>query len=96
MTSTMPPDAAAGALPDDLLLAIDCGTQSVRALLFDPRGRLVAKSQVALDDYVVARPGWMEHDADGFWSAAALACQKLWAAHPGWEVAVRGRPCRWS
>ena len=50
------------ARPDDLLLSIDCGTQSARALLFDPRGQLVAKSQVALDDYVVEQPGWMAHD----------------------------------
>ena len=90
MTSTTPTASAPGTLPDDLLLSIDCGTQSVRALLFDPRGALVAKSQVKLDDYVVSRPGWMEHDTDGFWSAAAQACQKLWVAHPAWRVAVRG------
>jgi len=34
-----------------LLLAIDNGTQSVRALLFDLQGELVARSQVALDAY---------------------------------------------
>jgi len=90
MTTTTPSASAPGQLPDDLLLSIDCGTQSVRALLFDPRGELVAKSQVNLDDYVVSRPGWMEHDTDGFWSAAAQACQKLWVAHPAWRVAIRG------
>ena len=50
------------ARPDDLLLALDCGTQSARALLFDPRGELVAKAQVALDDYVVEQPGLIAHD----------------------------------
>jgi sugar (pentulose or hexulose) kinase len=59
--------------PDDLLLSIDCGTQSARALLFDPLGNLVAKSQVALDDYVVEQPGWMSHDVEGFWAACARA-----------------------
>ncbi len=50
------------ARPDDLLLSIDCGKQSARALLFDPRGRLVAKAQVALDDYGVERSGWITRD----------------------------------
>ena len=45
----------------DLLLALDCGTQSVRALLFDLQGQLVAKSQVRLDDYRTPQPGWHEH-----------------------------------
>ena len=83
-------EPASPAPVDDLLLSIDCGTQSVRALLFDLRGKLVAKSQVNLDDYVVPQPGWMEHDVDGFWGACADACRKLWAAHPAWRVAVRG------
>ena len=31
------------------ILTIDSGTQSVRALIFDPRGSLVAKSQIHID-----------------------------------------------
>ncbi len=62
----------------DLLLAIDNGTQSVRALLFDAGGELVAKSRVVLDDYIVDQPGRHEHDAEGFWNQAASACAKLW------------------
>ena len=76
--------------PDDLLLSIDCGTQSARALLFDPLGNLVAKSQVALDDYVVEQPGWMSHDVEGFWAACARACRQLWLTRPELAAAVRG------
>ncbi len=76
--------------PDDLLLSIDCGTQSARALLFDALGNLVAKSQVALDDYVVEQPGWMSHDVEGFWAACARACRQLWLARPELAAAVRG------
>lgn len=76
--------------PDDLLLSIDCGTQSARALLFDPRGVLVARSQVALDDYVVEQPGWMAHDVDGFWTACARACRQLWLDRPELAAAVCG------
>ena len=59
------------------LLAIDNGTQSVRALLFDLQGKLVDKSQVAIT-YQSAEPGWAEADADVFWQALCQACQQLW------------------
>ena len=62
----------------DLLLAIDNGTQSVRALLFDPRGNLLAKARVALQAYVSPQPGWAEQDPGYFWASLGQACQQLW------------------
>jgi len=64
---------------DEILLAIDNGTQSVRALLFDLRGNLVGKSQVKLDNYQCVQPGWMEHSPEEFWTALCKACHALWA-----------------
>jgi hypothetical protein len=46
-------------MPAPYLLAIDNGTQSVRALLFDLQGNLVDKAQVAIT-YQSPEPGWME------------------------------------
>jgi sugar (pentulose or hexulose) kinase len=61
------------------LLAIDVGTQSARAIVFDPQGRLLAKAQVPLDPpYVSAQPGWAEQDAEHYWNALAAACRELW------------------
>ena len=54
---------------DELLLAIDCGTQSVRALLIDLGGIIVAKRQQALEGYSAVREGWLEHDAEALWQA---------------------------
>lgn len=62
----------------DQLLAIDNGTQSVRALLFDLRGNLIAKSRVLITPYYSTEPGWAEQDPDLYWSAVCEACQKLW------------------
>ena len=62
---------------DELLLAIDCGTQSVRALLIDLRGTIVAKRQQALESYSSVREGWLEHDAEAFWQATAAVCRGL-------------------
>ena len=74
----------------DLLLAIDVGTQSVRALVFDLAGTLVAKSRVPLDDYTSPLPGWHEHDPEGFWNALCLACQIVWQTHPEVRERIAG------
>ena len=61
------------------ILAIDNGTQSVRALIFDLQGNLVDKAQVAIDTYQSPQPGWVENDPEAFWLSLSTACQRLWA-----------------
>lgn len=63
----------------DLILAIDHGTQSVRALIFDLSGNLLARSRVPIQAYVSPHPGWAEQDPEYFWKALCQACQQLWA-----------------
>ena len=65
-------------MPENIL-AIDNGTQSVRALLFDPRGTLLAKQRVPIEPYYSTAPGLAEQDPDVFWRAVCEACQGLWA-----------------
>jgi sugar (pentulose or hexulose) kinase len=74
----------------DLLLAIDNGTQSVRAILFDAAGELITKSRIPLDDYTTPQPGWHEHDAEGFWTAVCAATTALWAERPELRERVAG------
>ncbi|CAH0991728.1 Xylulose kinase [Sinobacterium norvegicum] len=61
------------------VLAIDNGTQSIRALVFDDQGNVVAKSKVDLVAYVSTQPGWAEQEAEYYWQSLAQACQALWA-----------------
>jgi sugar (pentulose or hexulose) kinase len=63
----------------DHVLALDVGTQSVRALLFDPRGTLVAMGRVPIEPYHSPQPGWAEQDPEVWWDAVADACRRLWA-----------------
>jgi len=77
-------------MTDGYLLAIDNGTQSVRALLFDLRGHLVDKAQVRLDTYRHPQPGWMEEDPEQFWRALCTACRQLWSATRVRPDEVRG------
>lgn len=61
------------------LLAIDCGTQSIRALLFDLEGNLAAKSQIHITPYHSSKPGWTEQDPEYYWQSIGEACSALWA-----------------
>jgi sugar (pentulose or hexulose) kinase len=74
----------------DHILAIDHGTQSVRALLFDAAGNLVAKERVEVEPYVSPRPGWAEQDPEVYWSSLCEACGRLWARLPVPVEAVAG------
>lgn len=65
-------------MPENLL-AIDHGTQSVRALLFDPHGNLLSKARIAIEPYTSSAPGLAEQDVNVFWKAVCDACQALWA-----------------
>jgi sugar (pentulose or hexulose) kinase len=69
-------------MPAENILAIDNGTQSARALLFDPRGNLLAKQQIPFDPYYSTAPGWAEQDPTVFWNAVCEACRGLFA-QPG-------------
>lgn len=66
----------------DHLLAIDYGTQSVRALLFDARGNLVSKARVEVEPYFSDNPGWAEQDPVAMWKWLCQACQTLWEKSP--------------
>ena len=72
------------------ILAIDNGTQSVRALIFDLRGNLVAKKRVPIEPYYSTRPGWAEQDPDVFWKGVCDACQGLWQIEGVQKDAVVG------
>ncbi len=63
----------------ELLLAIDNGTQSIRALVFDLTGTLIAKARVPLTPYVAPCPGWAEQNPQYYWQALTQVCQQLWA-----------------
>ena len=51
------------------LLALDQGTTSTRAIVFDARLAPRASAQVELRQFY-PRPGWVEHDAEEIWRAA--------------------------
>ncbi|WP_426025714.1 glycerol kinase GlpK [Brevundimonas sp. TSRC1-1] len=62
-----------------LILAIDQGTTSTRAIAFEIRGgglRPVAVSQIELAQHF-PQSGWVEHDASEIWSAVLQTCREV-------------------
>ena len=50
------------------ILAVDQGTTSSRAIVFDREGRPLSVSQRELGQ-IFPQPGWVEHDANEIWSS---------------------------
>ena len=59
-------------------LSIDNGTQSVRAMVFDGQGQLIAKSKIEIEPYFSNQKGWAEQNAEYFWNSLCQACLELW------------------
>lgn len=59
------------------VLAIDCGTQSVRGLVYDSKGNLIAKRKVEFEPYFSTSPGYAEHHAEDYWNDTCLALRGL-------------------
>src|SRR5215472_11350323 len=63
----------------DYLLAIDQGTTSTRAVLFDAEGRVHHMAQQELRQ-IYPRPGWVEHDPEEIWRSVVATCREALAA----------------
>ncbi|MBW8848302.1 MAG: glycerol kinase, partial [Burkholderiales bacterium] len=71
----------------DALLALDQGTSSSRALVFDRSGRLLASSQRELTQHF-PQPGWVEHDAEEIWTGQ-VECAREALAKAGSHGQIR-------
>jgi glycerol kinase len=69
----------------DHVLALDQGTTSSRAIVFDRRGLPVASAQRELPQ-IFPRDGWVEHDPAEIWSGQ-LACAREALARAGLDAA---------
>lgn len=72
----------------ELILVIDAGTTSTRAMVFAPDGAMRALAQRPLTQHY-PRPGWVEHDAEEIWNGA-LACARQAVAQVGGADRISG------
>lgn len=58
------------------ILALDQGTTSSRAILFDADGNIRGMAQKELTQYY-PRPGWVEHDAEEIWESQLSVARRV-------------------
>ncbi len=66
-------------MPAPYLLAIDQGTTSTRAVIYDERGQVCGSAGRELTQYY-PQPGWVEHDAEEIWAAVVEVIPRALAA----------------
>ena len=65
-----------------LILTFDVGTQSIRALLVDKNGNIVAKEQIKLKEPIALKPGYAEHQPKTFLDSFNLASVRIHKNNP--------------
>ena len=67
---------------DNLVLSIDYGTQSVRALIFNQYGVMLCKKKIEFTPYFSIKAGWAEQNLDFYWDALSRATSELKTEYP--------------
>lgn len=72
------------------VLSIDCGTQSLRAMIFSLKGELLAIKKVTYEPYQSLNPGWAEQEPEVYWKALTTASQALKKEFPKYFGSICG------
>ena len=65
-----------------MILSIDCGTQSLRAILFSLKGEVIDSEQIFYDAYNSPKPSWAEQDPNIYWNSLCKASNILQKRSP--------------
>ena len=85
LSNSKPP----GKMTGPLLLAIDQGTSSTKALVVDGRGAVVARAQASVS-LATPEPGWVEQDAEEIWGSVRRVVSEALDAHTAKRVVSVG------
>lgn len=65
-----------------LVLTFDCGTQSIRGLIFDKEGNILAKEQEYFEPYFSRKPGYAEQKWEVYWQAFTTVSKNIHKNNP--------------
>ncbi len=71
-----------------LVLTFDCGTQSIRALIFDQTGALLAKEQHSFTPYYSLKPGYTEQKPAVYRDALKRVSTQIIANNPNLKASI--------
>jgi glycerol kinase len=69
------------------VLAIDCGTTGVTALVVNEDGRVVSRGYQEFQQHF-PQPGWVEHEPDEIWAAVIASCREALQGHAVTAVGI--------
>ena len=72
------------------LIAVDCGTQSLRVIIFAQDGALLAKKQITYKPYTSPKAGWAEQDPLVWWNALCEGMTALKSEYPDLIAHAKG------
>jgi sugar (pentulose or hexulose) kinase len=75
---------------NNLILSLDVGTQSIRAIIFNLQGRIVKSSKILIEPYSSPKPGWAEQDALYYWQNLCKACKAILAHDRDLKNQIKG------
>lgn len=64
------------------VLVLDCGTQSIRSIVFDKFGKMLGFEKVKYPSYITNDQGFVEIDADIIWECAIESVSKFRKSNP--------------
>lgn len=78
--------------PENLetILAIDAGTQSIRAALIDVKGQVHKIVKTPIEPYFSTHPGWAEQDPKLYWDTLAKTTKSLMREGKKWQQSIKG------
>ena len=65
-----------------MILSIDCGTQSIRAIIFNLNGNVIDKEQIHYTPYYSTKAGHAEQNPEIYWKNLCIATQNLKKRNP--------------
>lgn len=77
-------------MADKTILAVDCGTQSLRTIIFSKSGKVLAQTKVEYKPYFSTNPGWAEQDPEIYWNSLCQACSEMKKEFPKYFADISG------
>ena len=69
-------------MEDGVVLVLDCGTQSMRSIIYDSKGQLLGLKKVKYPKYHMTEDGFIEMHPDVFWECAKQTVALFWEDEP--------------
>lgn len=64
------------------VFVLDCGTQSMRGIVYNRHGELLGSEKIKYPKYETSQHGFFEMDPDVFWNAAVGVVNRFWENNP--------------